>query len=280
MSNRQRVLALAVLLVAPTALAGETARQILDRRKELEDTTRHWSDRYQKMRFVIRDGRGERERQLEVYERRYGKDDQKAIVFFHAPPEVRGTAFLAFTYKNRPADQWLYLPALKRTRQITAQTRNQRFVGSDLTYNDLDLLAQMPSWTEEDAKSSLRGEESLDGVACHVIELIPRRKDIGYGRIVLWLGRDDLMTRQVELHEGDSGGWLGGMLGNDRSELPKKRIVQRDIRPVGQIPFAHTIEVRSAPTDTSTLVEISEVRFNQGLDDDLFTRRALERGGK
>jgi hypothetical protein len=280
MPNRQRVVALAVLLLASTALAEETARQILDRRKKLEDTTRHWADRYQKMRLVIRDARGERERQLEIYERHDGKDEQKSIVFFRAPSEVRGTALLAFTYRNRPADQWLYLPGIKRVRQITAETRNDRFVGSDFTYRDLDLLAQMPSWTEDDATSSLRAEESLDGVACHVIELRPRREDIGYGRIVLWLGRDDLVPRQVEFYESDGGGWLGGMLGGDTSDTPKKRVVQRDIRSVGQIPFAHGITVYSLAEDSSTLIEITEVRFDQGLDDALFSRRTLERGVK
>src|SRR6185295_14573913 len=115
------------------------------------------------------------------------------ILFFLTPAEVKGTAFLAFTHKGRSADQWLYLPALKRVRQITASSRGESFVGTDLSYHDLDLVQEMPSWTEADARSSLRGEEAIDGTPTHAIELVPQREDIGYKRVVVWLGKDDLV---------------------------------------------------------------------------------------
>src|SRR5881397_357335 len=149
--GHMRTCLLTVLLLA-LAFAGavrgaETARQILDRRKALDDTTRHWNDRHQKMKLTIVDRRG---------------------------------------------DQWLYLPELQRVRQITARTRNESFVGTDLSYHDLDLIQELTSWTEDDARSSLRGEETVDGTPTYAIELVPRREDIGYKKIVVWLGRDDL----------------------------------------------------------------------------------------
>src|SRR5262245_27676114 len=133
-----RTLALVFLLLLPpvVAPAAESARQILDRYKALDDGARHWNDRHQKMKLRIFDRRGgERVRELEIYERRLPGDEQKAIVFFLAPAEVKGTGFLAFTHKGRPADQWLYLPELKRVRQITARSRNESFMGTDLSYH-------------------------------------------------------------------------------------------------------------------------------------------------
>src|SRR5213594_297614 len=185
---RPRLAAFAVVLaLASAARADETARQILDRRKTLDDTTRHWDDRHQKMKLAILYRRGgERVREIELFDRREPGDEQKTILFFLAPAEVKGTAFLAYTHKGRAADQWLYLPELQRVRQITARTRNESFVGTDLTYHDLDLVQEMTSWSEDDAASRLRGEEAVDGVASHVIELAPKREDIGYKRIVLW----------------------------------------------------------------------------------------------
>src|SRR5438034_11347731 len=188
---RLRPAATLMLLVglAGAARAAETARQILDRRKALDDTTRHWDDRHQKMKLTIVDRRGgERVRELELFDRREPGDEQKTILFFLAPAEVKGTGFLALTHKGRPADQWLYLPELQRVRQITARTRNESFVGTDLSYHDLDLIQEMPSWSEADATSKLRADETLSGVTTHVIELTPQREDIGYHRIVLWLG--------------------------------------------------------------------------------------------
>ena len=58
---RPRLAAVAVAVVlalASAARADETARQILDRRKTLDDTTRHWDDRHQKMKLTIFDRRG------------------------------------------------------------------------------------------------------------------------------------------------------------------------------------------------------------------------------
>ncbi|HXH98495.1 MAG TPA: outer membrane lipoprotein-sorting protein [Gaiellaceae bacterium] len=263
---RRRVLIpIVVCLVAAPTLGAETARQILDRRKALDDTARHWVDRRQTLKFRIVDRHGGvRTRDLELAEKRYPDDERKAIVFFLSPPEVKGTSFLAFTHKGKPADQWLYLPELERVRQITANTRTQSFVGTDLTYRDLDILTEMASWTEADATSSLRGEETVDGVPCHVIDLAPKRDDIGYAKIVLWLGRDDLVPRRLEFF-------------GDEPEAAK-RIEQRDIRNVGAIPVAYDTKVETLAAGSSTEITVVDTKFNQNLSDDAFSQRALEQG--
>jgi len=256
-----------VLAFASAARAGETARQILDRRKTLDDTTRHWDDRHQKMKLTIFDRRGgERVREIELFDRREPGDEQKTILFFLAPAEVKGTGFLAFTHKGRAADQWLYLPELQRVRQITARTRNESFVGTDLSYHDLDLIQELTSWTEDDARSSLRGEETVDGTPTYAIELVPRREDIGYRKLVLWLGREDLLPHRLEFYE-------------DGSE-PRKRMTQGDVRSIGAIPVAHHIEVATPAAGSHTVIEIADVQFNQKLDPELFSQRYLERGGR
>ena len=261
----------AIALVLVVACAGvarpETAREILDRRKALDDGPRRWTDRHQKMKLTIFDRRGgERIREMDIYDRREPGDEQKTILFFLAPAEVKGTGFLAFTHKGRPADQWLYLPELQRVRQITARTRNESFMGTDLSYHDLDLVQEMTGWTEADAKSSLRAEESVEGTPTHVIELAPQREDIGYEKIVLWLGKDDLVPRQLEFWE--------------KGSEPKKRMKQGEIRSIGAIPVAHRSEVATPAAGSRTVIEIADVQFEQKVDPDLFSQRYLERGGR
>jgi len=259
------LLAAVVLALASAARADETARQILDRRKTLDDTTRHWDDRHQKMKLTIFDRRGgERVREIELFDRREPGDEQKTILFFLAPAEVKGTGFLAFTHKGRAADQWLYLPELQRVRQITARARNESFMGTDLSYHDLDLIQEMTSWTEADARSTLRGEATVDGTPTYAIEETPQREDIGYKKVVVWLGRDDLVPRRLELYE-------------DEAE-PKKRVVQSDIKPIGAIPVPHHVEVATLAAGSHTVIEIADVQFNQRLDPELFSQRYLERG--
>src|SRR3989442_10719587 len=151
---------LLALAFAGAARGAETARPILDRRKALDDTTRHWDDRHQKMKLTIVDRRGgERVRELELFDRREPGDEQKTILFFLAPAEVKGTGFLAFTHKGRAADQWLYLPELQRVRQITARAHNATFIGSDPSYHHLDPIQEITSCIKADALSILRGED-------------------------------------------------------------------------------------------------------------------------
>ena len=259
------VVLLGLFGLTPFVHGAESARAILDRRKALDDTTRHWTDRQQRMRFVIvGTSGGERRRELSVYERRYPEDEIKSVVFFHAPAEVKGTALLAFTHKRRQGEQWLYLPALARVRVISGSARREKFVGTDLTYHDIDLIQEMTSWTEEDATSKLLGDGDVGGVAVHEIELRPQREDIGYKKIVLGLGREDLVPRRIEFFED--------------GDTPAKQIIQSDVRAVGPIPVAHKIEVQTPAAKTSTTIEVSEVKFDQSLKDDLFTQRTLERG--
>src|SRR5262249_43029353 len=153
---------------------------------------------------------------------------------------------------------------LQRVRQITARTRNESFMGTDLSYHDLDLIQEMSSWSEEDARSSLRGDEAIGGTPCHVIELAPRREDIGYKKIVLCLGHDDLVPRQLEFWE-------------DERE-PKKRVTQADVRAVGAIPVAHHVEAATPSAGSHTVIELADVQFNQKFDPELFSQRYLERG--
>jgi outer membrane lipoprotein-sorting protein len=254
-----------VLAVAAVADAAETARQILDRRKALDDTTRKWTDRQERLAMTIRDGRGgERQRTLKLYERRQPGDARQTIVFFESPAEVKGVGFLSSTQSGKAAEQWLYLPELNRVRQITPRSRSESFVGTDLSYQDLDIIQEMSAWSESDARSSLRGEETVDGVPTVVIELQPQREDIGYRKIVVWFGRDDLMPRRLEFF-GDG-------------DQPVKRITQRDLHDVGAIPVAGSIEVETPAKGSKTTIASSDAAFDTGLEADLFTQRALERG--
>ena len=122
----------------------------------------------------------------------------------------------------------------------------------------------MVSWSGADARSSLRPEETIGGTPTHVIELTPAREDIEYKKIVGWLGKDDLVPRQFEFYE-------------DGAEA-RKRLQQSEVRSIGAIPVAHHVEVKTLAAGTHADIDISDVQFNQKLDPDLFTQRALERG--
>ncbi|MBM4243217.1 MAG: outer membrane lipoprotein-sorting protein [Deltaproteobacteria bacterium] len=249
---------------SPAASANE-ARVLLEAVDRLDDTTRHWNDRTQRMKLHIVDGRGiERNRELIMRTLKRPNGEDKTSTVFVVPPEVRGTAFLQFAHKDRDAEQWLFLPALGRIRQIAAQSKNESFMGTDFSYRDLELLTDVFEWTEDEASARLVRNESIDGREAVLIEIVPKKKDVGYQRILLLLERQDLLLRRMEFYgSGDT---------------PKKRLQLDAVRDVQGIPTAFTLEMVQPPLNSKTDVTVVDVKYNQNLPEDLFTTRALERG--
>ena len=242
-----------------------TAREVLDDAKKLDDTTRKWTDRAQTMTLrIYGKGGGERTRTLKVFDKRDPDGEGKAIFFFLSPSPVKGTSFLQWSHQGRDNDQWLYLPAVKRTRRITSRLRDQSFMATDFTYRDLEILAEIQDWTEKDAPSKLVGSEDVDMHACHVIELQPQQEGMTYSKIVIWVDKELLVSRKMAFYGGDG--------------KHVKTVTLTDVSNVGPIPTAHRMEVRNLEKGSRTEVEMTEVKYDSGLSDDLFTERRMKRG--
>lgn len=257
-----------LLLVAASAVAAHAdgARAMLDQAKAVNDA-REPKDFSQKTKMTLFDSRsGQRLRDLATYGRNEGRRSRKTITFFQSPPEVKGVGFLSWSYPDKDDDQWLYLPELKRVRQIAGSSRKQSFQGSDFSYDDLQLFDDIRDWTEKEATSKLLREAEREGdVPCAVIELVPQRTDYEYGRFVLWLDRAAATFRKIEFYAADAN-------------EPLKTLRLSGWQTIDGVPTALHVEMENHKKGTKTIVEVSEVRYNQGLAAESFTERALERG--
>ncbi|ETR70998.1 MAG: hypothetical protein OMM_02815 [Candidatus Magnetoglobus multicellularis str. Araruama] len=78
-----------------------------------------------------------RTRRIRLYSKDYGKDVY-AIQFFMSPSDVKNTAFLSYDYDgSKDDDQWLYLPALRKTKRIAVDDKTSSYMGSDFSYADM-----------------------------------------------------------------------------------------------------------------------------------------------
>jgi hypothetical protein len=112
-------------------------------------------------------GQTERVRRLYSYSRRNAQNDFWGMTRFEAPADIKDTALLSISLANGQEDQWVYLPALKRSRRIPTNRKGGQFVGSDFYYEDL-----------QDRKPSsdthrILGKQTLDGTPTTVLESIP-----------------------------------------------------------------------------------------------------------
>lgn len=262
----RRMLLVLIALLGAWPASAQTARQMLDAAKAVNDA-REPKDSSQRTKMTLVDSRGgERVRDLAMYAKSYGHRTRKSLSFFLSPPEVKGVGFLSWSYPDKDDDQWLYLPELKRVRQISGSSRKQSFQGSDFSYDDLEIFDEIRDWTEEDAASKLlRDGETVDGVPCAVIELAPQGKNYEYSRFVLWLDRRDSTFRKIELYDR-------------KDEALLKTLALSAFETIDGVPTAHRIEMANAKKGTRTILEVSEARYDRGLADEAFTERSLERG--
>lgn len=129
-------------------------------------------------------------------------EGDKLLVRFATPADIAGTAFLTLEGKDRSDEQWLYLPAFKKTRRLGSAELGDRFVGSDLFYEDLR------RHRVADYAHTLLREEAVDGVPCYVIETVPTaekvKRESPYGKTQAWLRKDNLVA--VRLRNFDKRG--------------------------------------------------------------------------
>lgn len=188
--------------------------------------------------------------------------DAKVLVRFTAPPEVRGVGFLSLGRSGRNADQWLYLPSMKRERRIASQDRDASFVGTDFSYEDME------EFDHGKYAVKLLGEETLDGLPCHVVEARPEEKSgrSVYVRRVLYLRKDILYLVREDLFR-------------EKEDLPAKRLLLSDIVLQDGHWLARKLEMSDLSKGSRTTVTLRDASFDRPQPTDRFTLRNLNREG-
>lgn len=88
-------------------------------------------------RLIAKDG-SERVRKTAGFTAVQGNgSDNSRFTRFTAPADIRNTATLLVEHADADDDIWIYLPALKKTRRLSASNKKDAFVGTDFSYGDV-----------------------------------------------------------------------------------------------------------------------------------------------
>src|SRR3989338_3610727 len=158
-------LLLAAFASAPVAAADLSGREIMQRVDDRDDGDNGSSE--MEMALIDKSGH-ERSRKIRSFNKDKGEDKLR-IMFFLEPADVKDTGFLTYDYDapGKDDDQWLYLPALKKTKRIASDDKSGSFMGSDFNYSDM---------TERELEKydyTLMKEDAINGVKVWQIEGIP-----------------------------------------------------------------------------------------------------------
>ena len=170
------------LVLPAIAAGGLTAGEIMER---IDRTVSAPRDQEFHVKLVITDAKGnESHREMVMMQ----KGTDRRLVKFTAPPEQRGIAFLSL-----PGGlTYLYLPAYKQTRRIASHVRNQKFAGTDFSYEDMEARKYSADWNAK----LLAEEEGL-----YRLELTPKEKTVtDYGRLIVEV-RADIFPVKIEFFD-------------------------------------------------------------------------------
>jgi hypothetical protein len=126
------------------------------------------------------------------YHRRESGYADRVLAVFDAPANIRGTALLSHAHIERDDDQWLFLPALKRTKKIASRNKTGPFVGSEFSFEDLS-----PPEVEKYSYAYV-GQKPCGELTCYVVDRFPKDEYSGYQKQRVWLDQQGLRFQKVE----------------------------------------------------------------------------------
>lgn len=221
----------------------------------------------QTITMVLTDRKGRKKERTARMLRKVGKDQRRSIIAFSKPANIKDTAFMTHDYNEstKSDNQWLYLPALRRSRRISASDRGDYFLGTDFTYED---IKDSTKFSLTDYHFSHDGTEEIDGVAYAILNLTPVSesiaKELGYSKVRVAVDAENAMPVRAQYWD---------VAGNNLKTIQlQDRIVHDGFW------TAQTIIASNHKTGHRTEFRISNISYAVDLSLSTFTERKLRSG--
>lgn len=232
-----------------------SGREIVDKVYNLPSGDDQTSDLT--MTLINKSGK-ERIRKIKQFTKDMG-EVEKSIMFFQSPADVKNTSFMSWTYdSDKSDDQWIYLPALKKTKRISSDSKSDYFMGSDFTYDDLG------DRKLDDDIHELIGEETIDGVDYYLVQSIPKDEDYIYSKTKTWIRKANFIGLKKEFYDED-----GDLL---------KILMIKKFEEISGFLLITNSEMKNVQKDHRTSMVLTNVKVNTDISTSQFTERMMTRG--
>jgi outer membrane lipoprotein-sorting protein len=148
---------------------------------------------------------------------------------------------------------WLYMPAFGKATKISLLSKSQAFNGTDFSYEDMNYATYSSLYTP-----SMADENHPE---YYVLKLIPKSKESEYSSILLYLNKTDHYPLKMEYF-------------NARDQKFKEATYTY-VRKNGYW-YAAEVLMKDLKKEHSTKIIMTDIKFDQGLDDSLFTVENLK----
>ena len=172
------------------------------------------------------------------------ENGSKILIHFSAPKDLKGTATLIFSYKNKVDDQWLYLAATKRIKRIPTSNISSPFMGSEFAYEDFS-VNELKKYSYKFLKKYKLNEDEI-----FMVELYPVDSHSGYMKKVVHFNANyNYRTEKIEFY--------------DRKEDPLKTLTYHNYkRYLDKYWRADTLSMKNSQTGNKTLLIFEDYVFS------------------
>lgn len=212
-----------------------------------------------KARAIVTEKSGkQRSLAFDAKSRKHAPPLGKSLLTFHAPADVAGMKFLQIQSGEGDDERFLYTPELKRSRRIAGSNRGESFMGTDFSYADLDARDLRQS------DSARRADEAIGKFDCYRVDVIPKNGDAVYGRIDLWVRKDNFVPLK----------WI--MF--DKRSQPVKTLMARELSRIDGRWMITGSRMTDGATGRATDLLLEKVDRHEAIPFETFSVRALEKG--
>lgn len=255
---------LALMLCATTAVTGAAgnapdpnALQLMQKVVARSESARQQA----KLSFTLISKGGQRQqREANAYAETQGKA-RKLAIYFESPRAIRGSGFLSWSMQAGD-DQWLYLPALRRSRRIPGRERGGVFLGTDFSYADIQSFGKLvlADYQLGSSKPLAGGLVEIEGAPASA-ELAA---ELGYARIRWQIDPKRAFILRSEFFDA-----AGALI---------KRIRLEEIEQIEAVWTAKLIVAENLRSGNRTELRFADIDNSATFDTDLLTPAGLERG--
>jgi outer membrane lipoprotein-sorting protein len=243
------ILALTGILLAQAPMTAEDAKTPQGILKKMDNV----NNNYQDQEFVIRmtlssEGKAEKVIEMKIWQ----KGGDKRLIRIEKPADVKGLSVLVEDANTA----YVYLPQFNKTRRVAAHTNKQSFMGSDFTEQEMSIIRYDDAF--DPALVEKQGED-------YILKLTPKAgKEFDFAYIKVWIDQRDSFLTKLEYYNGE----------NVKLKTQTRGEVKTLNGTVTQTKVVMTDHLKKHATEMDFL----SLKENQGLKDELFTKRNLEWG--
>ena len=245
--NNQTLLVLFFITVLH-GQSGNDIAEMMDERKKPKDMT-------SKTTMVLTNSKGKTRTSIIFSQLVDGGNKQ--ILWFLAPADDKGVAFLKIEHSDKGDEMRMWLPAFNKIRRISSKKKGNSFMGSDLSYED------MTSRELEENEFIRLDDAAVDGKDCFVLGITPKPEAKStYSKHMTWVEKSTLLPVKEESFD-------------QNGNLKKTKVYSNARRCDYHI--MTSIFVRDVQKDHTTSVKFDEIQLDSGLKDSFFQEKNLKR---